>query len=772
MPTTAASDIFCEVYSLPPDERESKTRELAAGDEQIVSLVNDLLAAYDRNPDFLEIPAKSALNNENGLDFDVVSLEKGGRLGPYVVLDTLGRGGMGKVLLVEQTEPIRRKLALKLVLSAEVSESSRARFELERQTLAVLDHPYIAKVIDGGTIQGHQPWFVMEYVEGEPLGKFLEHSPVDLKARMRLFLKICEAVRHAHQKGVIHRDIKPSNILVRQVENHTIPKVIDFGLAKWVNEHELTQTHDSGQIRVLGTLPFVSPELLGIEKNRSDVKSDIYGLGMILYLLVAGRLPFGTDTDSSMPSDLELIRRIREDQPTRPSKSFENSGQTDRNIAYRRQLQMMPRLMVEDLDWIALKCLEKDPARRYESVAELHAEVAAAMESQPVKAGPPSVPYRLRKYLRRNRVGVGAVVALAGMVVSLAIGLLQANAAWKVARLRLDEAKNAYAQLEIAQTDIQNINQDLKKALADSETARNEAQAVSKFLSETFASPRPGKNGADLKVADLVHESIKKLTEGFEGSQAARGKLLYTLGNTLRSFGEYEESLGPLQLSRQILEKEVSPTTQEYTSCICQLAKSLRALNRDNEAKVILDDAINRLHAAGDFKTSRYRTVLYNRGLTDLKLGRNDEALETFTALESTIEKLPKYDAFELAMVRSNIAGIYSTRGELEKAIPVWRKSLEVMEKDLGPGYPHTIVARNTLAGVLVGLNPVESEKLYRENEKWIREKFSPDLPIYSLRMKQLAEGYARLGLTDDENRVKKMLPVGRSNKPAERDDP
>ncbi len=763
MPTPDASDIFCEVYSLPPGEREPIILELAGGNEAVVSLVNDLLAAYDRNPDFLEIPANSEINEDNNSGFHASSLDKGGRIGPYLIIDTLGRGGMGKVLLVEQSDPIRRRLALKLILSAEVSPSSRARFELERQTLAVLDHPYIAKVIDGGTIQGNQPWFVMEYIEGRPMGDFLRETPGDLRSRLRLFLKICEAVRHAHLKGVIHRDIKPSNILVQQIENHTVPKVIDFGLAKWVDVGNDNRLHDSGQLRVLGTLPFVCPEQLGFEKIRADVRSDIYGLGMILYLLVAGRLPFGTGADSSMPSDLELIRRIREDQPPRPSRSLENTDQTSRNISYRKQLQAMPWSMVEDLDWIALKCLEKDPARRYESVAELHAEVAAALESQPVKAGPPSVVYRLRKYLRRNRVGVSAAMALAGMVVSLAVGLVQANAAWKVARQRLDEAKNANAQLEIAQSDIQKINDELKKALRDSESARNEAQAVSTFLSETFASPRPGQNGANLKVADLVRESIKKLTEGFDGSQAARGKLLYALGNTLRAFGEYEESLPPLQLSQKILEKEVPPTSQEYVSCVCQLGKTLRALNRHDESKKIFEEAIKRLQEVGDSKSSRYRSVVYNLGLTDLKLGRNDAALATFLNLESMIEKLPKYDAFELAMVRSNIAGVYSTRGELDNAIAIWRKSLEVLEKELGPGYPHTIVARNTLAGVLIGFNPVESEKLYRENEKWIREKFSPDLPVYSTRMKQLAMGYKRLGLQDDEKRIMKLLPPGKS---------
>ncbi|MFM7590462.1 MAG: protein kinase domain-containing protein, partial [Isosphaeraceae bacterium] len=643
--------------------------------------------------------------------------------------------------------------------------SSRARFDLERQTLAVLDHPYIAKVIDGGTIQGQQPWFVMEYVEGEPLGEYLKRSPMDVKARLRLFLKICEAVRHAHQKGVIHRDIKPSNILVRQVENHTIPKVIDFGLAKWVAADDHLRPPDSGQIRVLGTLPFVCPEQLGREKNRADVRSDIYGLGMILYLLVAGRLPFGTDADSSMPSDLELIRRIREEQPPRPSKSFENRAEANLPADYRRPLWALPRTMVEDLDWIALKCLEKEPSRRYESVAELHAEVAAAMESQPVKAGPPSVGYRLRKYLRRNRVGVGAAVAVAGMVVSLAIGLVQANSAWKVARQRLDEAKNANAQLEVAQNDIQLMNDELKKALADSETARGEAQAVSTFLSDTFASPRPGQNGAGQKVADLVRESIKKLTKGFEGSQAARGKLLFTLGNTLRAFGEYEESLPPLQLSRKILEKEVPPTSQEYVSCGCQLGKSLRALERHEESKVIFEEALRRIEAAGDSGSHRYRSVLYNFGLTELKLGQNEKALAIFQRVEAIIGTRQKVDLFELALVRSNIAGIYSLSGKLDKAIPTWRQSLQDLEKELGPGYPHTIVARNTLAGVLVELNREESEKLFRENEKWIREKFSPDLPIYGIRMRQLAQGYARLGLLDDEKRIVKLLPAGKSGK-------
>jgi serine/threonine protein kinase len=764
MPESAASEIFSEIYQLPPEMRTIRLRELAGGDGELIELVESLLGAYDRNPLFLDSLQSAQLTSDVDFQPGPIPFEEGSQIGPYRVIRTLGRGGMGKVLLVEQHSPIQRRLALKLISATELTSSSIDRFELERQTLALLEHPYIARVIDGGTIHGQLPWFVMEYVDGVSLGEHLKSASTDLKARISLFLKICEAIRHAHHKGVIHRDIKPSNILVQSIENHTIPKVIDFGLAKWLEvAADQPASHDSGQLRVLGTLPYVCPEQLGHQKMAADVRSDIYGLGMILYEMIAGQTPFRTAGESETPSDIELFRRIRDEEPVRPSRSLNlKAGSASR---YRTDLHRLPRSMADDLDWITLKCLAKEPARRYENVAELVTDIRNALQSRPVSAGPPSVRYRTSKFIRRNRVWVGAGVALAGMIASLTIGLIEAKSARKIAQQRLIEAITANAKLQKAREDIESINGELNKALAASEKSRDEAEAVSLFLSETFASPRPGQRGVDVKVVDLIRDSIKKLSNGYQGSQAARGQLLLSLGNTLRAFGEYEESLPPLKQAMEILEKERGTDSQEYISSVCQLGRSLNSLNREAEAIALYEKAIRQFEATGKPQNTGYRSMFFNLGTSQLKTGRTDEALVIYQKLESVILKLTPIEHFELAMVRSNIAGIYSSKGQNEKAIPILRKSLAELEAELGAGYPHTITQRHSLAYALADSSPGEAEGLLRENEKWIKAKIAPELPIFSKRMTQLADDYSRIGLTQEQKRIKNELKSARSKK-------
>lgn len=734
------ADIFCEVYQLPPEERTRRIAELTGPDEALKTLIYSLIESYEQNPDFLETPVKvpaelfaKAAGTVSG------QMQADGMIGPYRIVRPLGQGGMGLVYLAEQTRPIHRKLALKVLSLQKVSPSSIARFEIERQTLALLNHPYIATVIDGGTIDGKYPYFVMEYVDGYSLDELLERDTPDFHARIELFLKICEAIRHAHQKGVIHRDIKPSNILVERRDHDLVPKLIDFGLAKWLGENAGLLPHESGEIRVIGTLPYVSPEQLQQSSQAADVRSDIYSLGTVLYLMIAGATPFSRNSSSSQGSDLELIRRIRDEEAERPSHFAQKAALAGQD-RYRAELNQLPRSLVDDLDWITLKCLEKDAGRRYESVSELKADIRAALTNMPVQAGPPSVRQRLKKYIRRNKIQISGVVMASVMVMLLGVSYMQARQAWQLASSRLQETTDA--------------NRRLETALADSEKFRDEAEKVSAFLVSTFASPRPGKSGGDLRVVDFIRDSIRSLMTSFEGNQASRGKLLLTLGNTLRAMGEYEEALPPLEMALKIEAEELGETAAATVSSVCQIGKSLNALKRYDETVALYSKWRKPLEQAGLRKTQQYESIMYNLGRTYMAQERYDEALPIFQELEALFPEIPKALPFELAMIRQAMAQIYSTRGDKAGAIAIQRVSLEDIANDLGIDHPHTMSARHQLAMMLIPASPAEAEELFRMNEVSIRKKYTPEMPLFKSRMRDLAAAFGKLGKPWDEKRI------------------
>lgn len=756
MPESRLAKIFGEVYQLPAREREKRIHELAGGDTELAAQVISLVDSYRQNPDFLEQPAALPIDFTTGklaTQPGIGRLLIDSEIGPYKILKLIGHGGMGQVYLVEQLRPIHRRLALKVLSFQKVSASSVARFEIERQTLALLNHPSIARIYDGGTIDGFFPYFVMEYVEGKSLDELLRESPPDFHARIQLFLKICDAIRHAHQKGLIHRDLKPSNILVESVDDQLSPKVIDFGLAKWLGEDLGGMNHDSGEIRVIGTLPFVSPEQLQNAAQSPDVRSDIYSLGTILYLLIAGATPFSRLSGSSPVSDLELIRRIREEDAVRPSRFIQNLPAGEMS-PHRAELENLPRTLVSDLDWITLKCLEKNAGARYESVAELSADIRAGLAHMPVQAGPPGLAPRALKYIRRNKIQAFAVMMAAFMFTVLAVSYMQTRQAWLLASDRLAESTRAHERLRVANQEIETANTRLTGALADSEKFRAEAEKVSEFLVSAFSSPRPGESGAGLRVVDLIRDSIKKLMTSFEGNQAARGKLLLTLGNTLRAMGEFREALPPLVMALEIEARELGETAPATISCVCQIGKSLSALERYEEAAALYEKWRKTLESAGRQKTRQYESVMSNLGRMYLSLKRYDEALGVLRLIETLFPEIPKTDPYELAMIRQAISEIYAATGKQEEAIAIQRESLKSIEKGLGPGYPHSIAARHKLAVLLADSSHVEAETLLRENEQWIRQKFAPELPLFKTRMNELAKAYAKVGKQDEEKRI------------------
>jgi tetratricopeptide (TPR) repeat protein len=368
--------------------------------------------------------------------------------GRYTLMRPIGRGGMGVVWIAEQREPVARAVAIKLIRPDLDSASSFTRFATERQTLAMMDHPNIAKVFDGGTTDDGRPFVVMELVEGVPITRFCDEGGLDLNQRLELFMTVCRAIHHAHQKGIIHRDLKPSNVLIARQDGGPVPKIIDFGVAKTTHARLDALVTCTGPGDVIGTPQYWSPEQAGLNPHDVDTRSDIYGLGLLLYELLAGRPPFAVETAGAV-GIVELVRAIREQDPPPPS-----ATRPDGSVAAARRTtpEKLERRLRGDLDWIAMKCLEKDRNRRYESADGLATDLARHLAHEPVAAGPPSPAYRLRKLARRHRGALAAaaalVVVLVGGTVGTTLGMLRAARAEADAR---DHERRARDRFVLAQ---------------------------------------------------------------------------------------------------------------------------------------------------------------------------------------------------------------------------------------------------------------------------------------------------------------------------------
>ena len=466
-----SESLFAAVLAMEsPADRARYLDQACGAHPQLRAELEELLAAYPKVERFLELPTPALMAT-----VDAPCCERPGTvIGPYKLMEQIGEGGMGLVFVAEQQHPVRRKVALKVIKPGTDTRHVIARFEAERQALALMDHPNIARVLDAGETASGRPYFVMDFIRGEPITEYCDDNQLTSRERLELFLQVCQAVQHAHQKGIIHRDIKPSNVLVMSNDGTAGVKVIDFGVAKAIGQQLTDKTVYTQIAQLIGTPLYMSPEQAGQSSLDVDTRTDIYALGVLLYELLTGTTPFDKDRLRAAAYD-EIRRIIREEEPQKPSTRMSTLAQAGTTLSSQRKSdpKRLSQLFRGELDWIVMKALEKDRNRRYETASAFAADVQRYLKDEAVQACPPSAGYRLRKFARRNKRTL-ATMALLAVMLLVAVGAVVASALWAAsqaearARVEADARKELesnlyYTHIALAERELATNN--LKRAL-------------------------------------------------------------------------------------------------------------------------------------------------------------------------------------------------------------------------------------------------------------------------------------------------------------------
>ncbi|HKB41249.1 MAG TPA: tetratricopeptide repeat protein, partial [Gemmataceae bacterium] len=572
-------------------------------------------------------------------------------IGSYKLVERIGEGGMGDVWMAQQQEPVRRLVAVKLVKAGMDSTQVVARFEAERQALALMDHPNIARVLDAGTTSTGRPYFVMDLVKGVPITRYCDEHRLTPRQRLELFIPVCQAVQHAHQKGIIHRDLKPSNVLVAPYDGKPVPKVIDFGVAKAAGQQLTDKTLVTGFGAIVGTLEYMSPEQAEINQLDVDTRSDVYSLGVLLYELLTGTTPF-TKKGLEKAGVLEMLRVIREEEPAKPSTKLSTAEGLPALAANRgSEPAKLARQVRGELDWIVMKCLEKDRARRYPTANGLARDIERYQRDEPVEACPPSVGYRLRKFVRRNRgpalAGALVILALVGGIIATSWGLIRAEQA------RRSALSAQLAQAERAEWE-RRAREEAQQRLALIEKGTKALAAVIGGLDPMAAE----KEGVTLRA--LLGQRLGEAVQGLEGEAVgdplAVARLQHALGISLRESGHPAQAEGILLKARRTRE---------------------RMLGADH-----LDTAATKHHLA----------VLYR----DQGKYAQAEALQKEVLAVRTAQLGPDYP--ETLDSKHELASLYQSNGEHDRAEALHKEVLAARTAKLEADHPDTLHSKHRLA--------------------------------------------------------------------------
>jgi len=628
---------------------------------------------------------------------------------------------MGEVWQAQQSAPVRRTVALKLLKAGMDTRQVLARFEAERQALAMMQHPGIAQVFDAGVTPTGRPYFVMEYVDGVRISRCCDDARMTVPERIQLFAQVCDAVQHAHQKGIIHRDIKPSNVLVSRQDGGPLPKVIDFGLAKVTAEHrsDFTLTEVG---TLLGTPAYASPEQLTPGVIDVDTRSDVYSLGALLYELLVGVLPF--ELDSVGPESLlELRSRIRMREPVRPSARVAALGARAVEIAGLRGIEpiALRRQLRGDLDWIVMKALEKDRTRRYNSPAELAQDLQRFLRHQPVLAGPPDAAYRIRKFVRRNWVGT----AFASIVLALVVGFAIVSAV-QVKRTRAERDR------------------------ASAEAAK--ASSINQFLQDTLGSADPWQTGADISVRETLQRASQQVDSSFKNEPLVAAAVRRTLGKTYVGLGRLDDGERQIRAALDTRIKLLGHDNADVAESLADLANLYReradyvaAIKTNAEALALrrkLFGNDNRLVAE----------TLVDRAATLKEHGDYAEADRAGREALAIREKLFGPDSDEVAGVLEELGLIAAGGlGDLERGEKLVMRGYDIQRRLYGPDDLRTAAAASNLGSVYLyqGKNDL-AEKYYRIAMDGEIRHLGKSHPFAIAETENLANALARLKRFDE----------------------
>ena len=635
----------------------------------------------------------------------ILTERPGGQIGRYKLLSVLGEGGMGIVYLAEQKKPIRRQVALKVIKPGMDSKRVIARFEAERQALALLDHPNIAQIHDAGTTEAGRPYFVMEYVKGLPITDHCDHHKLTIEDRLILFRLVCLAVHHAHQKGIIHRDIKPSNILVSTEDDKATPKIIDFGVAKAITQPLTERTLATEESQLLGTPEYMSPEQADMASEDIDTRSDIYSLGVLLYVLLTGVLPF--DSDTLREGGIEhILQIIRETDPKTPSTRLTKLGEEAKKVAESRRTEVatLAKKLHKELEWIPLKAMRKERSERYRSASELADDIENYLKGEPLIAGPPGTGYKLKKFVRRNSVlvtGIAAVMAVlaAGIVVSTIFAI------------------KAQRQAKISQAVNDFLKEDLIRSV-DPHVALGREVTVRSWL-------------------DAASESVESR---FENEPLVEASIRETLGNTYRNLGDFEAAERHLKRVVQIRRDESGEEHPQTIYATFRLCGALWEAGRIAEAHPLCLKTVERSKRV---LGKEHRTTLRSMNILALvreALADHDGAEQLFREILVTSHKaFGQTDMITLLAV-GNLAGVLRRAGRYEEAEPLYLKALELRRQVLGEDHPYAI---DSLRGL--GLLRAEQER-YEEAEKLLTESLERRRRVQGREHKRTIKNMVRLG--------------------------
>jgi serine/threonine protein kinase/tetratricopeptide (TPR) repeat protein len=774
--THAAADeksIFLKAIEISSAEDRASYLDAACGDDPALrGRIEALLRAHERSLGLLDAPEAPGPT----ADLGPVREGPGTVIGPYKLLEPIGEGGMGVVYMAEQTQAVRRKVALKIIKPGMDTRQVIARFEAERQALALMDHPHIARVLDAGATDSGRPYFAMELVRGLPVTEYCDRHRLAIADRLELFVQVCQAVQHAHQKGIIHRDLKPTNVLVTRIDGAAVPKVIDFGVAKAIGQQLTEKTLFTGFAQLIGTPLYMSPEQAEFSGVDVDTRSDIYSLGVLLYELLTGTTPFDRETFRTAAYD-EIRRIIREEEPPRPSTRIllpSRRGRRDgvpltepeaaaSTVSANRQSDpwRLRKSLRGELDWIVMKCLEKDRNRRYETANGLAADLRRYLDHEPVEAGPPSSWYRLRKFARRNRAllattGLVAVALVAGTTVSL-WQALRATDAERVASRRLSEViqANATTTRALAETTRAKATAEAAEKAARLEAAK--ATAINEFLTEDLLiQAEPSNNAVEDRVTllEILDRAADKAGERFADQPEIQDAVRATIAETYHGLASWEKAE---RQWRAVLEstRRLHPGSAGMFQAQSELAHILGHRGQVNEALALAkpaSDGLARVLGPDHVATLHSRSHL---ALAYREVGRIDEAVALDEATLKLREAKLGPDHLDTLHSRTSLALAYLKAGRTAEAVALLEPTLKLTESRLGPDHPDTLTDRDSLASAYHAAGRTnDAVKIHEATLKLMESRLGPDHADTFHSRNNLAEGYREAGRIDDAIRM------------------